>query len=137
MVGKTLLTSLKVHLQELKLLRTLKKMVILPSSISLLPSAFFPHPSAFFHQLSSLIHQPSSLSLQPSSIKMNAIKNIRNVRECSYVLPLLYVSVYLCGNVASQYGTVAHTELDSGTKRVVGTDDHSILVYGVGRGHVL
>ena len=30
-------------------------------------------------------------------------------------IPLLYVSVYLCGNVASQYGTITYTELDSGT----------------------
>ena len=59
------------------------------------------------------------------------------VTVLSDVLPLLYVSVYLCSNVASQYGTITYTELDCGTERVVGTDDHSILVYGVRRGHVL
>ena len=43
------------------------------------------------------------------------------------------VSIYLSG----QDGAIAYTELNSGTKRVVGADDDSILVDGVGRGHVL
>ena len=98
---------------------------LLPSTFFLLPSSISPHPSAFFTQ-------PSAFFYQNERNKKHQER--QGVQLCT---PFMYVSVYLCGNVASQYGTVAHTELDSGTKRVVGTDDHSILVYGVGRGHVL
>ena len=65
------------------------------------------------------------------------VRNLIFQSDLSLISVLMDVSIYLSGNLAGQDGAIAYTELNSGTKRVVGADDDSILVDGVGRGHVL
>ena len=63
------------------------------------------------------------------------VRNLIFQSDLSLISVLMDVSIYLSGNLAGQHGAIAYTELNSGTKRVVGADDDSILVDGVGRGH--